>query len=253
MTYRSITEMAGSENFFPAAVIVLLILNILVLVTGTISFYLLYRIAMRPLPTLVQVPDSGEVNVVTSRPSSYREPAVIKKFVGDTLAALFNWTSRYEVEERGERQLEDDPGIEVARKKDGVYRVPTYVWQSSFAIAESERIAILQSLAETIPPGVWGGTAYGNLKIRYLNEPESIDPGLWRVRVIADLVIVDRSSPAGRAVPMNATLRVRAVENLRPPLEETQAPIAQFIHRARLARLEIEQVRFWSETEPKDE
>lgn len=204
---------------------------------GILGFFaiVLYRLAVRPTPTLVQL-EGGQAISVTSALSTYREPELIKRFVGQTASSLYNWSGKVD----GKK----DAGVVVNSEKE--LRVTTPVWSAGFSLSEKDnyRISFLEKLAgfkEKLPINIWG---YGNsfLKISHIRDPIELKPGEWRVDMIAYLLLFDRGKLVGQGIPFNKTFYVKAIDQ--PPLllEEQATAIQKAIWNSRSAQLEIESI-----------
>ncbi|MEL4897409.1 hypothetical protein [Crocosphaera sp. Alani8] len=208
------------------------------LVTVTIlGFFaiVLYRLAVRPAPTLVQL-EGGQAISVTAGVSTYREPELIKKFVGQTATSLYNWSGKI----KGEK----DSGIVVNPEEELIVTTP--VWSASFSLSEKDnyRVSFLENLAvftNKLPINIWG---YGNsfLKISHIRDPIELKPGHWQVDMIAYLLLFDRGKLVGQGIPFNKTFYVKAIEQ--PPLllDEQATAIQKAIWNSRSAQLEIENI-----------
>lgn len=197
----------------------------------------LWRSATRPVPTLVQVP-TGETLQVKGASSTYRESQVIQDFVGQMATLLFTWSNQFEViDEAGESLIESDSGVEL-----GEVVVPSSVFDAGFALEESFRVSFLKKIAPLIPQGVWEGNRSTFLKIRHLSEPLALEPGKWKVEVVADLLVFSAAHPEGLSTPFNKEFFIQAIQT--PPLiPEIETPLTARIYEIRASQLEIYQIK----------
>ncbi|MGH2412545.1 MAG: hypothetical protein ACRDEA_02385 [Microcystaceae cyanobacterium] len=203
----------------------------------------LWRIALRPVPTLVQTL-SGEAMQVVPAGSLYRDPELLKSFTTNMTSLLFSWSGTVQAtDEKGNAIDQKDPGVIVSSDgKQGKDKVPTSVWSASFALSEDLRLPFLQGLAQLIPEGIWSNSGNTAVKFRSLGEPEQLEPGKWKVAVVADLLIFDRTNPAGVALPLNKAFYLQAVAAPPSSLPEDATPLQKTVYSSRLSRLEVYQI-----------
>lgn len=198
----------------------------------------LRMVATRPLPNFVQLADGKTIDVRPIDPL-YRDKQTIKDFASGTSYLLFSWSNRVAIEENGERKVKTDGGVSVGEN----LRVTTPAWEASFALGEDFRSEFLKGLAGLIPADVWSGRAYASVKFVEISDPIVIAPGKWEVKIVANLIVQDARNNAGRAVPLNKSILVRAIDNPPLPLPETATPLQRTIYRIRSSRLEIYEIR----------
>jgi hypothetical protein len=198
----------------------------------------LRMVATRPLPNFVQLADGKTIDVRPVDPL-FRDRQTVKDFVSGTAYLLFSWSNRIAIEENGERKVKTDEGVSAGEN----LRVTTPAWEASFALSEDFRSEFLKGLAGLIPPEVWSGRAYASVKFVEVSDPVLIAPGKWEVKIVANLIVQDTRSPGGRAVPLNKSIFVQAVDNPPLPLSEVATPLQRTIFKIRSSRLEIYELR----------
>jgi hypothetical protein len=89
------------------------------------------------------------------------------------------------------------------------------------------------------PDDVFSNQAQSVFNVVSLSEPLSAGEGEWELEMVANLIIFDRSTPRGRAIPFNKRIFLRAVEPPSDPLREEATSIQQAVYQIRSAGLEI--------------
>ena len=174
------------------------------------------NIANRPLPTMVQTVN-GKTLEMTALEGKNRSPQFIKEFTAITLTRLFTW-SRYFQPTSAEdaRRPKIDPGVPIESKTAKVL-VPTNVWAASFTLASKFRE---EFLGETVAPllsklGVTQGQSEVSISILDVQDPIEVkgnaDERLWKVKVIANLILRAADNMPERTIPFNKTIYLQAI------------------------------------------
>jgi len=212
----------------------------------------LVLISNRPRGNFVQLVDGSVVEVGEYDPQ-YRSPQTIRRFVRDTVTALFTWTGYKPVaslEDSQRREL--DPGVAIERG-----RVPTGAYYASFALREGLRTSFLRELARLVPREVVRGSSVvaagqpGSLAVAppnlqtvalidFISEPKKIGDGRWEVRVVSTVVELQPNTAGKELLRFNKTLVIRAVEPIR--VSEELKEVKQVLN-IRAAGLQIEEIR----------
>ncbi|MFB2834227.1 hypothetical protein [Floridanema evergladense] len=203
----------------------------LVLLYGSFS-----NLARKEPPSLVQL-DTGRSITVAPLSSKERTPKVISRFVVDTLTLMMNWSGTLPattVEEATKPKL--DPGVKVGNGK-----VSTSSWQASFALSEDFRKEFLVKLAQLTPSGVFNGNTQVTLVPLEVQVPQQISEGKWKIKIVANLMVFERSENLGNMIPFNKEVFVQAVEAPDPPADTTG--MASVIYAVRSSGLEITAIR----------
>ena len=178
-------------------------------------------IALKPAPSLVQLVDGHPIRVGATDSTS-REPQTIKTFTKDVVALMFSMTGTLPPENYDEARLpKPDPGVNIdtlVNKK-----IATASFEAGFALTEDFRKPFLESLADITPQELFQPHKDPTKPvtqivpiIKLISEPQQIQPGLWKVNVVADLILFNQSSGRDQlgkdAIHFNKELTIRAVE-----------------------------------------
>ena len=139
------------------------------------------QLARKPAPSLVQL-KTGDTIAVQAMGSLERDPAVIQRFVTDSLILLMSWHNHLPAVRDDYGNLGEplkDPGIEVTGENGVRRRITTSAFQASFTFSEGFRQELVQLLAEMTPEAVFTGKVQSLLMFQpgYLtSEEESGSP-----------------------------------------------------------------------------
>jgi hypothetical protein len=227
--------LAPKTNLLPLLLVVSLILQGLLLALTILNTGWMAILARKRAPTLVELAD-GESIAVVAREASYRSPQAIKNFVARVMSLLFTASGTLEPD-RTTLKPRPDPGVSV----DGSERqkVTTAAWEAGFALSEDFRVLFLRELAGITDRRVFAGTMQTWLSIDYLSEPELIEPGKWRLKMVATLYVFTGSDRLGKPIPVNKDIYVKAIEVTPKPLPESATEIQRALHNTRAAGLLI--------------
>lgn len=232
----------SSGNVLTLFVLATLGLQGLIFLQITFNTIWIAKIARRPAPTLVELLDGRSIQV-GAKASLYRSPQAIQHFVSQIATMLFSASGTLPADPSGAKSSLKptlDPGVELKGNSfRGKRKVTTAAWEASFALSEDFRSTFLPELAEITPAGVFGGTTQTALVINHLSEPELIEEGKWKLRMIANLYIFTAGDRIGKAVPVNKDIFVRAVYVTAQPLPESATEIQRAVYSSRAAGLEI--------------
>jgi hypothetical protein len=218
----------------------------LLIVLGLIPF--LFSIASKPAPALVQTSD-GKTMRVLALEGNQRSPQVLKDTITVALTRLFTWRNFFTPTTGEElRNPKADPGIDIPSKNGSpTGKVPTEVWQATFALSGDMQASYLGTLAKMVgDAGVFGpASAQVSIEILNVSTPTAISDGTWKTLIVANLVKVDRLSKVPVRVPFNKEVFLRAVPVPRIREEGTAAAkaLSQVIADARATGLEIYAMR----------
>ncbi|HEY9824620.1 MAG TPA: hypothetical protein V6D19_04170 [Stenomitos sp.] len=229
--------------------------NIPILIMGTLGFQALnllllfalvcgvFAIALKPAPTLVQTVD-GKPLRVTAKENRSREPETIKRFVKDIVALMFSMTGTLPPENFDQARLpKPDAGVTIGSKN---LKIATASFQAGFALSEDFRRPFLESLADITPQELFAGTRQDPTKpptqvvpvIKLISEPSQVQSGLWKVNVVANLILFNGKDQLGQdVIPFNKEITLRAVEA--PQNLTGNTPLERTIFGIRQAGLEI--------------
>jgi hypothetical protein len=200
------------------------------------------KLARKPSPTLVELVDGRSIQV-GAEASLYRSPQAIQYFVSQIATMLFSASGTLEATPAVSQKAVKpklDPGVELTGSSfRGKRKVTTAAWEASFALSEDFRSTFLPELAQITPAGAFSGTAQTVLVINHLSEPEPIEAGKWKLKMVANLYTFTSGDRVGKAVPVNKDIYVRAVYVMPQPIPESATEIQRATYNARAAGLEI--------------
>jgi hypothetical protein len=204
------------------------------------------RLANRPLPAFVQLAD-GKSLEVKALEGKNRPPQLIKNFTTTTLTKLFTW-QRYLplTDEDDPRKPKLDPGIPVEAVESKLL-IPTSVWGASFGLEENFRKEFIgKSLAPLLTElGILQGKSEVALSILDVQPPVEVkseveNERLWKVKVVANLIVRSTTDVPEKLVPMNKTIYLRAIAPAVPITpNQPGGDLAQVVAMAASAGLQI--------------
>ena len=206
-------------------------------------------LSQKPPGALVQLSDGTSI-AVEEKPSYDRDPAVIRKFVSDSLIYLMNWSSDLPNSDPVSRfdtssSAPKDQGVAIKIANGFSKRVTTPAWQASYTLEETFRTEFLQKLAQMTPQEIFTGHKEVVLKLRNISEPTPLPDkqGSWTVDVVADLMVYSQENPQGKGVSFNKRVYVRSIDVPSPPDANNLSSLAAAIYAVRLSGLEITGMR----------
>lgn len=233
---------SSSSNVLTLFVLATLGLQGFLFLQTTFNTIWIAKLARRPAPTLVELVDGRSVQV-GAEASLYRSPQNIQYFVSQIATMLFSASGTLEgsgAVPKSTLKPTLDPGVELSGNSfRGKRKVTTTAWEASFALSEEFRSAFLPELAQITPAGAFNGTTQTVLVINHLSEPEPIEAGKWKLKMIANLYTFTAGDRVGKAVPVNKDIYVRAVYVTPQPLPDLASEIQRVVYNARAAGLEI--------------
>jgi hypothetical protein len=196
----------------------------------------LAQMSEKQTPTLVQLEDGKAVRVGTMDYND-RTPQTIRRFVGDTMIMLMNWSGTLPPTSPEEsRNPKPDPGVSLGTKK-----VAQATWQAGFALSEDFRGEFLKLVADLMSQEVFKGNAQAVFVINYISNPTKVENGKWKMSMVANLIIFSKGDNAGKAIAFNKEIFVRSVEAPRIPAGASE--LEKAIYQVRQSGLEIYAIR----------
>ncbi|WP_218082510.1 hypothetical protein [Anthocerotibacter panamensis] len=225
------------KDILPLFVLATFISQVFVILLLMFQGTLINQLSRKAPPTLVQLVD-GQAVQVGPMDHLERTPEIVRRFVGETMSLMMNWSGTLPPETVEESKVpKPDPGVGIGGK-----RIATATWQAGFALSEDFRRPFMETLAQLTPPEVFGNGTQVVLVVRNIGNPEKIGEGRWRVAMVANVVVFRKDQDSlGKAIPFNKDIYVRAVE-ASPTLENT-TPLQKAIYRIRQSGLEIYAIR----------
>ena len=214
----------------------------LIFLQTTFNTIWIAKLSRKPVPTLVELVDGRSIQV-GAEASLYRSPQTIQYFVSQITTMLFSSSGMLAEDStvpKTNLKPKLDAGIELkGNNLRGKRKVTTTAWEASFALSEDFRSTFLPELAQIIPPGVFSGTTQTALVINHLSQPEQLEAGKWKLKMIANLYLFTGGDPIGKAIPVNKDIYVRAVYLTSQPLPNRLTDIQKAVYNARASGLEI--------------
>lgn len=225
----------SNNDLFGVLVVSSIGLGVLNLILHFLLYSTYLKLSNKPVPTLVQLA-SGQSITVAQLGNKERTPEVILEFVRTSLSTLMTWNGKLPSSDGGKPI--PDPGVEV-RSAGGLGKrtiVTTPAYQAAFALSEDFRKEFLQELGRLTPSGVFQGTTEVIFVPVEIQKPIQIEPGRWRVRVVANLLILDQKEILGTPITFNKEVFVKAVEP--PEYQASVTGIASIVQQIRASGLD---------------
>lgn len=225
-----------SPNYLPIAMLVTAGLSLASVGLQLLTVTAISGLAKKP-PAILTTLENGHPVPVMPVPAGQRTPESIKYFTVTILYELFSWDNRSEATSVLEltNPQEDDGVIVSARGQQ--QKVPTNSWQASFAVSDSFRKELMQSIAELIPGDVFTGQMQVRLLFDEVSEPQPLSrEGTWKVVVKGGLNFL-HGKTLTQVVPFEKEVYIEAINV--PALPTTEDETAQAIFAMRLAGLQI--------------
>lgn len=220
------------RNVTPLLLLGVMGCQLLLLVQSVLLTVWVAKLVRRPIPTLVETRSGVPLTVEAKDPLS-REPTTIKQFVATNLVRLFSWSATLP---GADGKVSLDKGVVLTGGRGGL-RLPTPTYQAGYALSESFRAPFLGRVAALVPRNVMTGGSRTLLIPTRVGEPEEIEPGRWKVEIVANLITFAGSDKIGAAVPFNKVVYVEAAYP--PPLDAVESDEARIAAKTRAAGLQI--------------
>lgn len=208
---------------------------------SAISLFFMYKgIADKPLPALVQLSGGKTIKVATMSDKE-RTPQVLKDFASLTMVKMMSWNGALPpetTEDLSNPKL--DPGVEIPVDGTTKMKVPTVAWRTSFSLSHDLQNPFLVELAKLSTKALTVGSQT-RLEILNIGEPIQIQPGAWRIPIIANLIIVERGSNLPKRVEFNKDISVHTVP-VPPVIDSPRAgakQLSELVAEGKSAGLEI--------------
>ncbi|WGV27448.1 hypothetical protein [Halotia branconii] len=166
--------------------------------------------------SLVQLVD-GNAIIADAKPSFERYPETIRRFVGETMTLMLNWS---------EQQL------------------PNTIWEISSQLLSNDlkpkfKSEITSLTATTQLENINRGTEYV-LVIQQISQPIPIGQGKWKVEMLANHLAFSSSNSLGTSTTFNKQILVRAIDQQATSLPDAAPlPWHRAAYRLGEAKLEI--------------
>ncbi len=219
-------------------------LHLLTLLLLIIQGLTIRRLSVMKPPTFVQLVDGKAVN---NSSVLQRKPEIIREFVSKTMISMFNWSGKLPAQNINQAtNPKKDLGISIKTPRGGNKKVTTSSWISSFAFSEDFRKGFLSAVAELTPPEVFSSKSnqaiLAELNIKRVYPPQQIEPGKWRVGMVANLV-QKRGNDRKIVTPFNKDIFVQAIDSFDYPMATNLTDLQKAIYATRRDKLEIYEIR----------
>lgn len=202
-------------NIFPIFAVTTFGLNLLTLFILIFHGSILHKLSTKLPPSLVQLVD-GRAITVESQTNLERHPAIIRRFVGQTMTLMFTWSEN---------------------------QSPQTVWQTtSLLLSENLR----QKFELEFSQGVSGknlanaiAEAESLLLIREISQPQKISDGKWQVEISANRIISSGKVQGTSTIPLKKKILIQATDTQQITLPNSPIPLHTAVSRLGEARLEI--------------
>ncbi|MEH2307927.1 hypothetical protein [Nostoc sp.] len=165
--------------------------------------------------SLVQLVD-GRTITVDAQPNLERQPEAIRRFVGETMSLMLNWSQQ---------------------------QPPTQVWEiTSQLVAEDFKQKLKSEITNLNPDSQFENVSRGTenvLVIQKISQPTEISKGNWKVEMFANQLIFSGYDRLGKSVSFNKQILVRAIDEPATSLPNAPLPTHFAAYRLGEARLEI--------------
>lgn len=162
--------------------------------------------------SLVQLID-GRAITVDPKSDLERHPETIRRFVGETMTLMLNWSQQ---------------------------QPPQTVWEITSDLVASELKPKLQ--AEINPTESLSKGTENVLVIQQISTPKKIVEGKWQVEMTANQVIFTNSDKLGKSFPFNKQIIVVAVDQPTASLPNLAIPLNSAAYRLGESRLKISNI-----------
>lgn len=159
--------------------------------------------------SLVQLAD-GRAITVDPKGNLERHPEAIRRFVGETMTIMLNWSQQQQ---------------------------PKTVWEISSQLIANELQPKLQS--EISPSENLSRGTENVLVIQKISQPTKIEDGKWKIEMLANQLIFTSSDRLGKSIPFNKQILVRAIDEQATSLPNLPIPLHLAVYRLGEARLKI--------------
>lgn len=241
---RLLEKRKRKGNLFVTLAVATFGLHLLTLLLLIIQGLTIRQLSVQKPPTFVQLVDGKPVN---NQNELQRKPQAIEEFVSKTMISMFNWSGKLPALNVNQAtNPKKDLGISIRTLGGGSKKVTTSSWISSFAFSEDFRKGFLSAVAELTPPEVFSNNSdraiLAELNITRIYPPQQIEPGKWKVGMVANLV-QKRGSENKIITPFNKDIFVQAVDTFDYPIKQNLTDLQKAIYTTRSDKLEIYEIR----------
>jgi hypothetical protein len=211
------------------------------LLSAICLFFMYKGLADKPMPALVQLANGKTIKVATMS-GNERTPQVIKDFASLTMVKMLTWNGTLPPETTEDlTNPKPDPGVDIpVEGGGGRMKVPTVAWRTSFSLSHDLQNPFLIELAKLTTSVMTIGSST-RLEILNIGEPIQIQPGAWRVPIVANLIVLEKSTNLPKRVEFNKDVFIHAVPV--PPIidggKTGEKQLSELVAEGKAAGLEI--------------
>ncbi|MDZ8185246.1 MAG: hypothetical protein RMX96_10380 [Nostoc sp. ChiSLP02] len=204
------------SNALPLLAVATFGLNVLTLLLLIFHWSMLQQLGRQLTPqSLVQLID-GRAITVDPQPNLERQPETIRRFVGETMSLMLNWSPQ---------------------------QPPKTVWEiSSQLVADEFQEKLKSQLTDLNPDRQFENVNRGAenvLVIQKISQPTKIGEGRWKVEMLANQLTFSSYDKLGKSIAFNKQILVRAINEPATSLPNAPLPSQFAVYRLGEARLEI--------------
>ncbi|MEM6401394.1 MAG: hypothetical protein AAF757_14360 [Cyanobacteria bacterium P01_D01_bin.116] len=241
---RLLEKQKRKGNLFVTLAVATFGLHLLTLLLLIIQGLTIRQLSIQKPPTFVELVDGKPVK---NQNELQRKPEAIQEFVSKTMKSMFDWSGKLPAQNINQaNNPKKDLGISIRTPPSGSKKVTTSSWVSSFAFSEDFRKGFLGTVAELTPPEVFSNNSnqaiLAELDITRIYPPQQIEPGKWRIGMVANL-IQKRGSNNKIVTPFNKDIFVQAVDSFNYPVATNLTDLQKAIYTTRSDKLEIYEIR----------
>ncbi|QLE55677.1 hypothetical protein [Nostoc sp. TCL26-01] len=194
-------------------------LNLLTLLLLMFHGSMLQRLNRQLTPrSLVQLID-GHAITVDPKPNLARHPETIRRFVGETMTLMLNWSQQ---------------------------QPPAAIWEaSSPLLANKLQAKFLSEINNLNSAGQFGNTNRSEnhvLVIQKISQPTQLSDGEWKIEMLANQLVFGSSDNLGKSIPFNKQIIIRAIDEQATSLPSNPLPWQLAAYRLGESRLEIDNI-----------
>lgn len=197
------------------------------------------HLATRPQNTMVQTLD-GKTIQVQGMASDYRTPQVVERFINEWATLQYTWGN----DAGTSVQLKDTSG------KTALLKLPLSAILASSLITENNgyRPSFLNQIVAMITElqlddNLFDGSRQTTIQINKILVTPRSQPGMWDVKLIAYLQLMEKGGGTIGATAWNLDVAVAAVPPPEHPVKDDLTPLQRAIYNMNLAGLRIQNIQ----------
>lgn len=242
---RGTSETVSIKDNFGKLVIVCLGTSLLGLALDVGLIVGIFGIANKPPPALVQLEDGSSIEVEAVG-SLERTDKAIQDFINNIFSTVFTWTGTIPVDDKPGTFIADQ-GVSISDEQGkNLGSVTTPAWEATYAFDLNFRQEFLRQLAQLIPQSVFTHRSDVAFIPVEIGQPQRLEEGRWKVRLIANLLYTTGISQAEEIIPYNVDVYLRAVvppiDSNRQHLDTRSKTLATQVNKYRRSAMQVENI-----------